>query len=407
MRDKLINLSISITDGEHGSLKNKYTNENGFYVFSMENIYNNNINIKENQPKVDYDTFEKIQRKSKVTVNSVLLTAVGDLGRTALVRDDNINFCFISGVVIINTDKSKLLPKYLYYYLQSPISQYRLKNCGSTNSNQKHFVLQDAEEFEVDYPELNKQQEIVDLIDPVELKIHNNNTIIESLSNKIKDIFTYWFVDYNFPDSNRHTHKDNYGVSNNKLPIGWSYMSFTDNSLFKLVPVGVDLFEGNKIYLSTSQVTQDDYDLDSNIITYENRESRANMQPVINSVWFARMKNSIKHLCFDDSGYLVNELILSTGFCGVYCDPINFEYVYSLINSDWFEEIKNVYSSGSTQESITDLILSYIKIKIPSKDVLERFHNVTKNDLKMILKLKKENDVLKKYKSFLLQTLFK
>lgn len=187
MKDKLVNLSTSITDGEHGSLKNKYVNENGCYVFSMENIYNSSINIKENQPMVDYETFNKIQKKSKVSHNSVLLTAVGDLGRTALVRTSDINFCFISGVVIINTDENKLLSKYLYYYLQSPIQQYRLKNCGSTNSNQKHFVLQDAEEFEIDYPDLDKQKNIVELIDPIELKIHNNNHIIKSLSNKIKE----------------------------------------------------------------------------------------------------------------------------------------------------------------------------------------------------------------------------
>lgn len=187
MKDKLINLSTSITDGEHGSLKNKYVNVNGYYVFSMENIYDNNINIKENQPMVDYETFNKIQKKSKVATNSVLLTAVGDLGRTALVRTNKIDFCFISGVVIINSDESKLLPKFLYYYLQSPISQYRLKNCGSTNSNQKHFVLQDAEEFEIEYPDLDKQKNIIDLIDPIELKIHNNNSIIKSLSNKIKE----------------------------------------------------------------------------------------------------------------------------------------------------------------------------------------------------------------------------
>lgn len=215
-------------------------------------------------------------------------------------------------------------------------------------------------------------------------------------------------MDYNFPDLNGRPYKKNNGAfDENELPVGWIYMPFTENSLFKLVPVGINKFEGKKIYLSTSQVTQDNYDLNANVITYEERESRANMQPVINSVWFARMKNSIKHLCFDNSGYLVDKLILSTGFCGVYCDSQNLEYVYSIINSNWFEETKDVYSSGSTQESITDLILSYIKIKIPNKEVIEQFHNITRCDLEMIQKLKHENDMLLKYKNFLLETLFK
>ena len=187
MKDKLKNLSISITDGEHGSLKTKYVDNGDYYVLSMENIYSNSLNIKENQPKVDFLTFSKIQKKSKVQENSVLLTAVGDLGRTALVRTNEINFCFISGVVIINCDETKILPHYLYYYLQTPYAQFKLKNCGSTNSNQKHFVLGDAEEFIVEYPNLGKQKEIVNIIDPIELKINSNNQIIAALSNKIKE----------------------------------------------------------------------------------------------------------------------------------------------------------------------------------------------------------------------------
>ncbi len=186
MIDKLKNLTTSITDGEHGSLKDKYTCD-GYKVASMENIYNCELHLDDELPKVPYQVFNKIQNKSKVKNKSVLITAVGDVGRVALVRDNKIDFCFISGVVIINTDGKKLIPEYLYYYLQTNLAQHQIKYGGSVNSIQKHFVLNDAKEFCVNYPDIKIQQDIVNRLEPIEQKICYNNKIINVLNNKIKE----------------------------------------------------------------------------------------------------------------------------------------------------------------------------------------------------------------------------
>ena len=402
---KLKELCFLITDGEHGSVKDDKTGS--CFLLSNKNLNNGFITIDDNDRRIGIETKNKLNKRTKIGKNTILISTVGTIGKLAFINDDNINYSFQRSVGIIKPNVNLINPYFLYSLLQTREYQERFGQMAS-GSVQKCIFISGLEELDIKDYAIDKQNKIGKTFFDIDGLIKNNVDIINSLTNKIKDIFTYWFVDYNFPDSCGNPYKKNGGVfGENKLPIGWTYMPFTDNSLFKLVPVGIDIFKGNKIYLSTSQVTQDNYDLNANIITYEKRESRANMQPVINSVWFARMKKSVKHLCFDDSGYLVNDLILSTGFCGVFCDSINLEYVYSVINSSWFEETKDVYSSGSTQESITDLILSYIKIKIPNKNIIEQFHNATKNDLKAIQKLKHENDVLIKYKSFLLETLFK
>ena len=102
------------------------------------------------------------------------------------------------------------------------------------------------------------------------------------------------------------------------IPQNWKVGSITKNTLSKIIKPGVDNFE-QKTYLATADVSGTDIGIGS-IIDYETRESRANMQPTQNSVWFAKMKNSVKHLYLNrQMDGLIKNSILSTGFCGLQC----------------------------------------------------------------------------------------
>lgn len=57
---------------------------------------------------------------------------------------------------------------------------------------------------------------------------------------------------------------------------------------------------GKKNYLATADINNEDI-TDGDLINYDGRESRANMQPVEDSIWFAKMKASIKHLTIPES----------------------------------------------------------------------------------------------------------
>lgn len=83
------------------------------------------------------------------------------------------------------------------------------------------------------------------------------------------------------------------------------------------------------------------------------------MQPTVNSVWFAKMKNSIKHLYLNkEMDELVNNSILSTGFCGLQCSKDTFEYVASFIEHSYFETLKDTLAHGATQEAVNNDDLS-------------------------------------------------
>jgi len=305
-----------------------------------------------------------------------------------------IAFRGFRGVVHNNCFKVKIINEeldydYLFHILNSDF--LRKQVFSNANSSMQIDVTHSIfKSLYIPYCDLNKQRKIASALNNIDGLIIENTRIIETLNNKIKDLYVRFFIQKELPKNLIENKKD------------WKLEPFTKNSLFSLLHPGIDKFDGQKIYLTTSDVEGFDINYNAKTISYFKRESRANMQPKNNSIWFARMKNSIKHISFKQNAELLNESILSTGFCGVLTSDINFEYVWALINSDWFEKVKDKNATGSTQESITDTVLSYIQILIPDDESLLMFHSITKNDLDLFHDLLQENEKLKKYKKDLL-----
>ena len=124
--------------------------------------------------------------------------------------------------------------------------------------------------------------------------------INDNLQQQLKLLYDYWFTQFDFPDESGKPYKSSGGLmlSNDKVsykvPADWTVCSLFENPLTTIIKPGIDVFE-SKNYLATAEVNGTDISTGA-VINYETRESRANMQPTVNSVWFAKMKNSVKHL---------------------------------------------------------------------------------------------------------------
>lgn len=65
------------------------------------------------------------------------------------------------------------------------------------------------------------------------------------------------------------------------IPVGWTVASIVDNPLSSIIKPGIERFTSKK-YLATADVNGTSIS-NGSLIEYETRESRANMQPTINS----------------------------------------------------------------------------------------------------------------------------
>lgn len=117
------------------------------------------------------------------------------------------------------------------------------------------------------------------------------------------------------------------------------------------------------------------------------------MQPLSNSSWIAKLKDSPKYIKVDEySHHEIDEMIFSTGFLGLICiNKYVNNYIYTLISSDRFQEQKNRVSVGATMQSINNdvfksLLVPNIKldeIEIFGKLVDAYYQNIHKNSRKI------------------------
>ena len=131
------------------------------------------------------------------------------------------------------------------------------------------------------------------------------------------------------------------------------------------------------------------------------------MQPIQNSIWFAKMKNTKKVLCVGEySGYFLKKFILSTGFAGLECkEKYYLEYIWGFVNNDNFEIIKDRLSNGATQEAINNDSMAFIPLIIPSENILKEYHKKTFEIYKKIYLNQIESQTLAQLRDFLLPML--
>ena len=307
----------------------------------------------------------------------------------------------------LKTDKYDL--EYVMYYLQSPIGQSYLFQ-EKQGSSQPNITMESIRNTQIIKKDILEQKKIVKILSLLTKKIERNNCINDNLAQMLRLLYEQWFYRFEFPNEQNLPYNRANGELewNDKLkrriPKGWKVQTMLSNELFSVISSGIDRFSTKKYY-ATADIIGTSIGEGSDI-EYETRESRANMQPVINSIWFAKMKNSIKHLFLNkEMSSFVDNSILSTGFYGLKCNEISFEYIASVVSAPIFEITKDRLSHGATQQGIGDDDMANITLLIPDDTILRKYHEATKGFFAKISNNILENKRLIAIRNFLLPLL--
>ena len=143
---------------------------------------------------------------------------------------------------------------------------------------------------------------------------------------------------------------------------GWTKTVLNDPQYFRVVGSGVDVWVGKKNFLSTKSVQGTKIASIESEVDYFNRPSRANMQPKVGRVAFAKMRDTFKVLLSDEE--LSKFYILSTGFALI--EPqIESTYLYQVVQTQRFNLQKDRYAEGSTQQAISQSDFDKLTISFP------------------------------------------
>lgn len=315
---------------------------------------------------------------------------------------DYENLIVSTGFVVIDVYEEIANSKYIYYFLtQNHITDYLQKIAETSVSTYPSIKPSDIEQLSINLPLLSYQNKVVSILSSFDKKIETNNKIIENLEAQAQAIFKSWFVDFE-PFQDGQFVESELGM----IPEGWEVGKLGNSSLGKLLSSGINDFENQKIYLATADVTDSNITNYETKITMEDKPSRANMQPIKNSVWFAKMKDSRKLIYVGaNDDFLVDEVIFSTGFAGIKAVESSVHYLWTYLLTEDFNTKKNLLSNGTTMQAINNTNINRIKIVIPKNNVLEDFNGLVKPMFELISSYKNQNLKLAQIRDTLLPKL--
>lgn len=204
-------------------------------------------------------------------------------------------------------------------------------------------------------PKIQEQKKIAAFLNLIAKRIEVQNKIIEDLKILKKELMDF--------------------ILNTNEFIEMSIQELIDSGYLSIIKASeLKPFVGTREYLSTSSIGEDGIEQVESIISYKNRPSRAAMLPIKDSIWFAKMKNTIK--VYQSVGNDEERYILSTGFYGLLCNKnlIDPRWLLELFKSEYFNSQKDRFSEGSSMSGIKDSQLADIKLKMFKNRKLESFH---------------------------------
>ena len=150
----------------------------------------------------------------------VLISAAGTIGKSVIYNGEDAYFQD-SNIVWIEHDQSIVLNEFLYYLLNS------IQWIPSKGSTIFRLYNDDIRNKEVFIPSIKEQREIVSVLSSIDRKIELNRAINQNLEAMAKQLYDYWFVQFDFPNEDGKPYKSSGGemVWNEKLkrniPVGW------------------------------------------------------------------------------------------------------------------------------------------------------------------------------------------
>lgn len=157
-------------------------------------------------------------------------------GKTALVdilEDDEIAFGSTEFIVLRETE---FIDKdYLFYLARSPHFRQLAISSMEGTSGRKRVAESALQSREITIPKDKKeQQKIANILSSLDEKIELNNKIISELEQMAKELYDYWFVQFDFPDANGKPYRSSGGkitynpTLKREIPDGWENTKLQD-----------------------------------------------------------------------------------------------------------------------------------------------------------------------------------
>ena len=367
------------------------------------------------------DSFQNFSREDapsraqrKVQNETIIFSTVRpNQNHFGLIQNPKTNLIVSSGFTTLDVkDKIEFDAKYLYYNLTQPSVVNFLQTLAQNSvSAYPSINPDDIGNLYLRFPEVSTQKKIASVLSNIDRKISANREINRNLEELAKQIYDYWFVQFDFPNEEGKPYKSSGGkmvwndVLNRKIPDGWEVKKLGEVCNFRN---GINYDKkviGNKSYkivnvrnISASSLFLNQNEFD--IISLKSNQAD-NYLVSENSILIARSG------CPGATRIIMN-VDTNVIFCGFIICMENFHSDYKLYFAYCLKALENTSATttgGSILQNVSQDTLKRISVIIPPKDIITAYNEKTLAIFKSQLSIQKEIEELFKLRDNLLPLL--
>lgn len=215
--------AIGIYDGPHATPK---PSEAGPIFLGIKNVTDDGRLDFSEIRHVSEAEFPKWTRRVKPQKDDIVFSYEATLHRYARIPHD-FEGCLGRRMALVRPDPQKVDARFLHYYFLSPIWRAKMDAITLTGATVNRIPLTTFPDTKVQFPSLNEQAAIADILSAYDELIETNRRRIELLEEAARLLYREWFVHFRFPG---HEHvKITDGV-----PEGWE--RFPASEAFEVNP---------------------------------------------------------------------------------------------------------------------------------------------------------------------------
>ena len=395
---KLGDIAASVQTGPFGSqLHQSDYSEFGTPVVMPKDMIGGKI-LEDSIARVEEQHVNRLSRH-KVNVGDILYARRGDVGKCALVTENEKGWLCGTGCLKVTIDFSKANPKFVFYQLQKPetVGWVEKHAVGATMLNLNTGIL---ESIPIELPELNEQNKIVDILSAYDNLIENNQKQIKLLEEAAQRLYKQWFIDLRYPG-----HETTKIVDG--LPEGWKTVQIQD--VCKNIGAGGTPSRSQKNFWENGNIdwfkTQELCDCwlfeASEKISEEGlKRSAAKMFPANSILMAIYASPTLGRL-----GILTKEACSNQAALCLQADESKVSNYWLYLKLFELRDRFNSIARGAGQQNISGIIVKETEITLPAYSVMENFTEMVKSFFEMQRTLQIQNKSLTQTRDRLLPKL--
>lgn len=311
-----------------------------------------------------------------------------DIGISTYIADDFDDVILGYHCALITPNRDVLDGSYLNALLHTEYAKKYFAFNASGSGQRYALSVEALNSFPVPRIPLREQQRIGEIFSALDKKIELNRRINQNLEAMAKQLYDYWFVQFDFPDENGRPYKSSGGkmVWNEKLkreiPEGWdsipigNYAPCKGGYAFK----SSDFYKRRGVPVIKIGNIRDDYTLDMTdcqcIENFDNSQFLAKRFDLV----IAMTGATIGKFAISQRDYWVNQRV---GRFELGDTPLNrLGYLFNSLKQDYFREQIFQIASGCAQPNISSEQIDAILILKPKDSILSQFNNICRSLLK-------------------------